>query len=59
VICGTRAYPGDTEGRIVWREAAGAEHERLIADEATALLALEWVAGHPHMQLVSFARPSE
>jgi hypothetical protein len=45
---------GVTTARIVWWDAEGTSHERVLTDEATALLALEWVRTHPRMELVSF-----
>jgi hypothetical protein len=45
---------GVTTATIVWRDGGGVTHERDLADEATALRALEWVGAHPRMQLVSF-----
>jgi hypothetical protein len=45
---------GVTTARIVWRDGQGTEHDRVLTDEATALLALEWVGSRPRMTLVSF-----
>jgi hypothetical protein len=45
---------GVTSARIRWRDGQGVEHERVLGDEGTALSALDWVGGHPRMQLVAF-----
>jgi len=45
---------GASSAHIVWRDGQAVEHERMLTDEATALLALSWVRGHPSMRLVAF-----
>ena len=37
---------GASSAHIAWRAGQGVLHERTLANEATALLALTWVRGH-------------